>query len=74
MPSGWRSPGAFHSPLVELAAERLRPEIDKIDFKVPTAHFVSTVTAKLEDATRFRSLLVERAHPRRSSSPRLRER
>jgi [acyl-carrier-protein] S-malonyltransferase len=51
--------GAFHSPLVELAAERLRPAIDKIDFKVPTAHFVSTVTAKLEDATRFRSLLVE---------------
>ncbi len=51
--------GAFHSPLVELAAERLRPAIDKIDFKVPTAHFVSTVSAKLEDATRFRSLLVE---------------
>ncbi len=51
--------GAFHSPLVELAADRLRPAIDRIDFKVPTAHFVSTVTAKLEDATRFRSLLVE---------------
>ena len=27
----------------------LRPAIDKIDFKVPTAQFVSTVTAKLED-------------------------
>jgi [acyl-carrier-protein] S-malonyltransferase len=51
--------GAFHSPLVELAADRLRPAIDKIDFKVPTAHFVSTVTAKLEDASRYRSLLVE---------------
>ena len=51
--------GAFHSPLVELAAERLRPAIDKIDFKAPTAHFVSTVTAKLEDVHRFRSLLVE---------------
>jgi len=51
--------GAFHSPLVELAAERLRPAIDKIDFKVPTAHFVSTVTARLEDAQRYRSLLVE---------------
>jgi [acyl-carrier-protein] S-malonyltransferase len=51
--------GAFHSPLVELAAERLRPAIDKIDFKAPTAHFVSTVTAKLEDAHRYRSLLVE---------------
>ena len=41
--------GAFHSPFVENAAERLRPAIDKIDFKVPTAQFVSTVTAKLED-------------------------
>ena len=49
-----RVSGAFHSPLVELAAERLRPAIDKIDFKVPTAHFVSTVTAKLEDAQRYR--------------------
>ena len=51
--------GAFHSPLVGLAAERFRPAIEKMDFKAPTAHFVSTVTAKLEDATRFRSLLVE---------------
>jgi [acyl-carrier-protein] S-malonyltransferase len=54
-----RVSGAFHSPLVELAAERLRPAIDKIDFKVPTAHFVSTVTAKLEDVQRYRTLLVE---------------
>ena len=46
--------GAFHSPLVELAAERFKPAIEKIDFKAPTAHFVSTVTAKLEDAQRFR--------------------
>jgi [acyl-carrier-protein] S-malonyltransferase len=51
--------GAFHSPLVGLAAERLRPAIDKIDFKTPTAHFMSTVTAKLEDAQRYRGLLVE---------------
>ncbi len=51
--------GAFHSPLVGLAAERFKPAIEKMDFKAPTAHFVSTVTAKLEDATRFRSLLVE---------------
>ena len=54
-----RVSGAFHSPLVELAAERLRPAIDKIDFKVPTAHFVSTVTAKLEDVQRYRTLLLE---------------
>jgi [acyl-carrier-protein] S-malonyltransferase len=51
--------GAFHSPLVGLAAERLRPAIDKIDFKTPTSAFMSTVTAKLEDAGRYRSLLIE---------------
>jgi [acyl-carrier-protein] S-malonyltransferase len=54
-----RVSGAFHSPLVELAAERLKPAIDKIDFKMPSSQFVSTVTAKLEDASRYRSLLVE---------------
>jgi [acyl-carrier-protein] S-malonyltransferase len=54
-----RVSGAFHSPLVAHAAERLRPAIDKIDFKVPSAAFMSTVTAKLEDAQRYRSLLVE---------------
>jgi [acyl-carrier-protein] S-malonyltransferase len=51
--------GAFHSPLVAHAADRLRPAIDRIEFKVPTIHFVSTVTAKLEDVQRYRSLLVE---------------
>jgi [acyl-carrier-protein] S-malonyltransferase len=51
--------GAFHSPLVAHAAERLRPAIDRIEFKVPTIHFVSTVTAKLEDVQRYRTLLVE---------------
>src|SRR5262249_2963750 len=54
-----RVSGAFHSPFVESAADRLRPAIDRIDFKVPTAQFVSTVTAKLEDVGRYRSLLVE---------------
>lgn len=51
--------GAFHSPLVELAAERLRPALERIDFKMPTSQFVSTVTARLEDAQRYRNLLVE---------------
>jgi [acyl-carrier-protein] S-malonyltransferase len=51
--------GAFHSPLVELAAERFRPAIEKLDFKTPTAQFVSTVTGKLEGPQRLRSLLVE---------------
>jgi [acyl-carrier-protein] S-malonyltransferase len=54
-----RVSGAFHSPLVAHAADRLRPAIDRIEFKVPTIHFVSTVTAKLEDVQRYRSLLVE---------------
>src|SRR5262249_25140781 len=54
-----RVSGAFHSPLVEHAAERLRPAIDKIDFKMPTADFMSTVTAKLEEAHRYSALLVE---------------
>ncbi|HZO98129.1 MAG TPA: ACP S-malonyltransferase [Gaiellaceae bacterium] len=54
-----RVSGAFHSPLVEIAAERLRPAIDKIEFKMPSAQFMSTVTAKLEEAQRYKSLLVE---------------
>ena len=51
--------GAFHSPLVERAAERLRPTIEKVHFEVPRAPFMSTVTAKLEEAGRYRELLVE---------------
>ena len=51
--------GAFHSPLVEHAAERLRPAVERIEFKIPTADFMSTVTAKLEEAGRYRTLLVE---------------
>jgi len=54
-----RVSGAFHSPLVAHAADRLRPAIDKIDFKMPTAGFMSTVTAKLEEAQRYRTLLLE---------------
>ena len=54
-----RVSGAFHSPLVARAADRLRPAIDRIDFKVPTASFMSTVTAKIEDAQRFRTLLID---------------
>ena len=54
-----RVSGAFHSPLVAHAADRLRPAIDRIEFKVPSTQFVSTVTAKLEGVPRYRSLLVE---------------
>jgi [acyl-carrier-protein] S-malonyltransferase len=54
-----RVSGAFHSPLVAHAAERLRPAIDRIEFKMPSAQFMSTVTAKLEEVQRYRSLLLE---------------
>jgi [acyl-carrier-protein] S-malonyltransferase len=51
--------GAFHSPLVALAGVRLRPAIDMAHFRVPRVEFMSTVTAKLEDAQRYRELLIE---------------
>jgi [acyl-carrier-protein] S-malonyltransferase len=51
--------GAFHSPLVGRAADRLRPAIEKVHFEVPRSPFMSTVTAKLEEAQRYRELLVE---------------
>jgi [acyl-carrier-protein] S-malonyltransferase len=54
-----RVSGAFHSPLVDRAAERLRPAIERVHFKEPLAPFVSTVTARLEDAHRYSTLLVE---------------
>jgi [acyl-carrier-protein] S-malonyltransferase len=53
-----RVSGAFHSPLVERAADRLRPAVDKIHFADPRTAFMSTVTAKLEDANHLRDLLV----------------
>ena len=54
-----RVSGAFHSPLVGNAAAKLRPAIEKVPFKDPRAAFMSTVTAKLEGADRYRELLVE---------------
>jgi len=54
-----RVSGAFHSPLVGRAAERLRPAIERANFVEPLAPFMSTVTAKLEGAQRYRTLLVE---------------
>ena len=54
-----RVSGAFHSPLVERAAERLRPAIERVNFKEPLAPFVSTVTARLETAQHYRTLLVD---------------
>jgi [acyl-carrier-protein] S-malonyltransferase len=54
-----RVSGAFHSPLVANAAAKLRPAIDRVQFGDPRAAFMSTVTAKLEEAGRYRELLVE---------------
>ncbi len=54
-----RVSGAFHSPLVARAADRLRPAIERISFADPTAPFMSTVTAKIEEAARLRTLLVD---------------
>ena len=51
--------GAFHSPLVARAAERLRPAIERVKFGEPEAAFMSTVTARFEDAQRMGALLVD---------------
>ena len=54
-----RVSGAFHSPLIERAAERLRPAIKRVKINDPIAPFVSTVTAKIEPAQKMAALLVE---------------
>jgi [acyl-carrier-protein] S-malonyltransferase len=51
--------GAFHSPLVARAADRLRPAIERVRFSEPVAPFMSTVTARIEPAQRFGTLLVD---------------
>jgi [acyl-carrier-protein] S-malonyltransferase len=54
-----RVSGAFHSPLIERAAERLRPAIERAKITDPIAPFMSTVTAKIEPAQKMAALLVE---------------
>jgi [acyl-carrier-protein] S-malonyltransferase len=54
-----RVSGAFHSPLVARAADRLRPALERVKFTEPTAPFMSTVTARIEEAKRMGPLLVE---------------
>ena len=51
--------GAFHSPLIARAADRLRPAIERVRFVEPVAPFMSTVTAKIEPAQRLGTLLVD---------------
>jgi len=50
--------GAFHSPLVARAADRLRP-LERVRFSEPVAPFMSTVTAKIEPVSRLSTLLVD---------------
>ena len=54
-----RVSGAFHSPLVARAADRLRPALERAKFGEPAAPFMSTVTARIENARRFAPLLVD---------------
>jgi [acyl-carrier-protein] S-malonyltransferase len=54
-----RVSGAFHSPLVARAADRLRPAIERVRFQDPVAPFMSTVTARVEEAHRIAPLLVD---------------
>ena len=51
--------GAFHSPLVARAADRLRPALDRVRFTEPLAPFMSTVTAKVEPAQKIAALLID---------------
>ena len=51
--------GAFHSPLVAKAADRLRPALERVRFTEPLSPFMSTVTAKIEPAQKIAALLVD---------------
>jgi len=51
--------GAFHSPLVARAAERLRPAVERVRFSEPVAPVMSTVTARIESARRLAPLVVD---------------
>jgi [acyl-carrier-protein] S-malonyltransferase len=54
-----RVSGGFHSPLVARAAERLRPALAKVAWGDPGTPYMSTVSARIEDAQRIAGLLAE---------------
>jgi [acyl-carrier-protein] S-malonyltransferase len=54
-----RVSGAFHSPLVERAAVRLRPAVERVQLIDGPAQFMSTVTARIEEARAYRELLIQ---------------
>lgn len=52
--------GAFHSPLMQSAADQMKEELDKVTFLTPKVGVYSNVTAKLHgDAESIKSLLVD---------------
>ncbi len=51
--------GAFHSPLVARAADRLRPAVESVAWRDPSPPFMSTVTATVESAGRIGAILLE---------------
>ena len=52
--------GAFHSPLVASAADRLRPAVESLEWSDPAPPFMSTVTAHLEPAERLGQILLDK--------------
>ena len=54
-----RVTGAFHSPLVASAAERLRPAIETVAWHEPRVPFMSAVTASVESGDRLPGLLID---------------
>ena len=51
--------GAFHSPLVAGAADRLRPAVEAVAWNEPSPPFMSTVTASIEPAERLGQILLD---------------
>ena len=54
-----RVSGAFHSPLMADARERLEPAVRETAFAPMTTEFMSTVTSRMETADRVPELLLE---------------
>ena len=54
-----RVSGAFHSPLVVRAADRLRPVLERVGWRDPAPPFMSTVSARIGNAQRIVDLLVD---------------
>jgi [acyl-carrier-protein] S-malonyltransferase len=51
--------GAFHSPLMEPAAERLRPALEAWEPRAPQVPFLSTTTCAVEPPERMRAVLLD---------------